>query len=68
MSNPDLQYYVCCGGRPLFYPRFFEANMSQNPFLLSFAIAFVSYLVQFILALYTVGFPWHCYCISMELL
>ena len=46
MSSIDLQQYVCCGG-PLLCPVFFEAIFFQNPLLLSLAIAFVSYLVQF---------------------
>ena len=59
MSSIDLQLYVCCGG-PLLCQVFFEAYFFQNHFLISFAIAFVSYLVQF---------SWHplldFYCVSM---
>ena len=49
MNDHDLQQYVCSVG-PLLCPALVLKcllSFLQNHFLLSFAIAFVSYLVQF---------------------
>ena len=45
-NDNDLQQYVCCVG-PLLCPAVFYFYFLQTHFLISFAAAFVSYLVQF---------------------